>query len=138
MKTYTFHVSGTHCASCKIFIEDTLNEQIGIERVSVDLKQETVSIDTTLDESQHKLAEILTEKIQRNGYSLSVDKKPKRKIDDGVIWKAIPIGLAFLIVFFLLQKSGILNIGIGGVTTPTTSFIVGLIDSVSNCLSLFI
>lgn len=136
MKTYTFHVTGTHCASCKIFIEDTLNEQIGIERASVNLKQETVSIDTTLDESQHKLAEILTEKIQHNGYSLSVEKKAKEKIDDSVIWKAIPIGLAFLIVFFLLQKSGILNLGIGGQTTPVTSFIIGLIASVSSCLAI--
>ncbi len=136
MKTYTFHVSGTHCASCKIFIEDTLNEQIGIERASVDLKGETISVDTTLDESQHKLAEILTEKIQHNGYSLSVEKKAKEKIDDGVIWKAIPIGLAFLILFFLLQKSGILNLGIGGQTTPVTSFIIGLIASVSSCLAI--
>lgn len=134
MKTYTFHVSGTHCASCKIFIEDVLNEQIGIERASVDLKRETVSIDTTLDESQHKLAEILTEKIQHNGYSLSVKKKAEEKKDNGVIWQAVPIGLAFLALFFIVQKSGILNLGIGGQTTPVTSFIIGLIASVSSCL----
>ena len=70
MKTLTFHVAGTHCPSCKIFIEDILNEQIGIEQAQVDLKRETVSIGTTLDESQHKLAEILTEKIKHNGYYL--------------------------------------------------------------------
>lgn len=136
MKTYTLHVSGTHCASCKIFIENTLNEQIGIERASVDLKQETVSIDTTLNKSQLKLAEILTEKIQHNGYSLSVEKKIKETIANGVIWEAIAIGLAFLTVFFLLQKSGILNLGIGGQTTPVTSFIIGLIASVSSCLAI--
>lgn len=136
MKTYTFHVSGTHCASCKIFIEDTLNEQIGIDRASVDLKRETVSIDTTLDESQHKLAEILTEKIQHNGYSLSVEKKVEEKKDNGVIWQALPIGLAFLALFFFVQKSGILNLGIGGQTTPVTSFIIGLIASVSSCLAI--
>lgn len=136
MKTYTFHVSGTHCASCKIFIEDTLNEQIGIDRVHVDLKHETVSLDTTLEESQHKLAEILTEKIKHNGYSLSVEKKGKEKQNGDVIWKALPIGLGFLILFFLLQKSGILNLGIGGQTTPVTSFIIGLIASVSSCLAI--
>lgn len=136
MKTYTFHVSGTHCASCKIFIEDTLNEQIGIDRAIVDLKRETVSIDTTLDESQHKLAEILTEKIQHNGYSLSVEKKAEEKKDNGVIWQALPIGLAFLALFFFVQKSGILNLGIGGQTTPVTSFIIGLIASVSSCLAI--
>lgn len=136
MKTYTFHVSGTHCASCKIFIEDTLNEQIGIDRASVDLRRETVSIDTTLDESQHKLAEILTEKIRYNGYSLSVEKKAEEKKDNGVIWQALPIGLAFLALFFFVQKSGILNLGIGGQTTPVTSFIIGLIASVSSCLAI--
>ncbi|MEZ4156907.1 MAG: sulfite exporter TauE/SafE family protein [Candidatus Paceibacterota bacterium] len=136
MKTYTFYVSGTHCASCKIFIEDTLNEQIGTERVHVDLKNETVSLDTTLDESQHKLAEILTEKIKHNGYALSVEKKAKEKNDQGVIWQALPIGLGFLILFFLLQKSGILNLGLSGEISPVTSFIIGLIASVSSCLAI--
>lgn len=135
-KTYTFHVSGTHCASCKIFIEDTLNEQIGIERASVDLKNETVSFDTTLNESQHKLAEMLTEKIKHNGYTLSVEKKAKEKNNQGVIWQALPIGLGFLILFFLLQKSGILNLGLGGEISPVTSFIIGLIASVSSCLAI--
>ena len=136
MKTHTFHVSGTHCPSCKIFIEDTLNEQTGIERADVDLQKEIVLISTTLDESPHTLAKILTEKIQRNGYSLSVEKKAKEKKDNGVIWQALPIGLAFLALFFIVQKSGILNLGIGGQTTPVTSFIIGLIASVSSCLAI--
>lgn len=135
-KTYTFHVSGTHCASCKIFIEDTLNEQLGIEHANVDLKNETVSLETTLDESQHKLAEMLTEKIKHNGYALSVEKKTKDRKDQGVIWQAVPIGLGFLILFFLLQKSGILNLGLGGEISPVTSFIIGLIASVSSCLAI--
>jgi sulfite exporter TauE/SafE/copper chaperone CopZ len=133
---YTFHVSGTHCASCKIFIEDTLNEQIGIDHANVNLKHETVSFDTTLDDSQHRLAEILTEKIKHNGYSLSVDKKVRERKDNGVIWQALPIGLAFIALFFIVQKSGILNFGLGGTVTPVTSFIIGLVASVSSCLAI--
>ena len=136
MKTLTFHVAGTHCPSCKIFIEDILNEQIGIEQAQVDLKHEAVSIETTLDESQHKLAEILTEKIKHNGYSLSVEKQLRVKKDNGVIWQALPIGLAFLALFFIVQKSGILNFGLGGTVTPVTSFIIGLVASVSSCLAV--
>ncbi len=136
MKTYTFHVSGTHCASCKIFIEDTLNEQLGIEHASVDLKNETVTLGATLDESQHKLAEMLTETIKYNGYTLSVEKKVKERSDYGVIWQALPIGLLFLVLFFLLQKSGILNLGLGGEVSPITSFIIGVIASVSSCLAI--
>lgn len=136
MKTITLHVSGTHCASCKILIEDILNEQIGIERANVSLKQETVSFETNLDDSQHKLAEVLTEKVKHNGYSFSIEKKLKEKKDSGVIWQALPIGLVFLALFFILQKSGILNFGIGGTATPITSFVIGLIASVSSCLAV--
>ena len=136
MKTLTFHVSGTHCASCKILIEDVLNEHMGIENAYVNLKQETVSFDTSLDDSQQKLAEVLTEKIKHNGYSLSVEKKAREKKDTGVIWQALPIGLALLALFFIVQKSGILNFGLGGTVTPVTSFIIGLIASVSSCLAV--
>ncbi len=135
-KTYIFHVSGTHCPSCKIFIEDALSEQVGIEHANVDLKQETVSISTTLDESQYRLAEMLTEKIRHNGYSLSVEKKVNEKKDTGVIWQALPIGLAFLALFFIVQKSGMLNFGLGGTVTPVTGFIIGLVASVSSCLAV--
>lgn len=136
MKTFTFHVTGTHCASCKILIEDILNEQIGIQNTHVDLKNEIISVETELNNNKHELAELLTEKIKRNGYTLSVEKITKEDKNNGVIWQAIPIGLAFLVLFFILQKSGILNLGIGGTTTPATSFIIGLIASVSTCLAV--
>lgn len=136
MKTHTLHVSGTHCASCKILIEDILNEQEFIQSTRVNLKKEIVEIETDSDQSPEKLAEILTDRIKPNGYALSVEKTAKEKQGDDVIWKALPIGLGILILFFLLQKSGILNLGIGGQTTPITSFVIGLIASVSSCLAI--
>lgn len=133
---YTFHVSGTHCASCKILIEDVLGEEQDIKNVEVNLKRETVSIETDSEKSIEELASLLTSKIKGNGYALSVEKIEKEKGNNDVLWQAIPIGLVFLVLFFLLQKSGILNFGIGGKTTPTTSFIIGLIASVSSCLAI--
>ncbi len=136
MKTYTFHVTGTHCASCKILIEDVLNDQPFINKSHVNLKRETVTVETESGQSAEEMAQLLTTKIKPNGYTLSVEKVIQEKKSDDVIWKAIPIGLAFLILFFLLQKSGILNLGIGSQTTPATSFIIGLIASVSSCLAI--
>ncbi|OGY16882.1 MAG: hypothetical protein A2785_03915 [Candidatus Chisholmbacteria bacterium RIFCSPHIGHO2_01_FULL_49_18] len=136
MKTYTFHVTGTHCASCKILIEDVLSEQDFIQKAEVDLKKETVEIETDSEKTPEELAELLTSKVKPNGYTLSVEKITEEKKSDDVIWKAIPIGLVFLVLFFILQKSGILNLGIGGKTTPVTSFIIGLIASVSTCLAI--
>lgn len=145
MNKYTFHVTGTHCASCKILIEDILGEQDFIKNSKVDLKRETLEVDTDSNLNSEELADVLTEKLKKNGYTVSVDRFDKlttRKSNGslpaqaGVIWKAIPIGLVFLIFFFLLQKSGILNFGIGGKATPVTSFIIGLIASVSSCLAI--
>lgn len=136
MKTYTFHVSGTHCASCKILIEDVLNDQDYISSAQVDLKNQTLHIETVSEKSPEELADLLTEKIRPNGYTVSVEKVLIEKQKDDVIWKALPIGLVFLILFFVLQKSGLLNLGIGGTTTPATSFIIGLIASVSSCLAV--
>lgn len=136
MNTHTFHISGTHCASCKILIEDVLKEQDSILEVDVDLKKETLQIKTNTNQNKEGLAKFLTSKIKSNGYTVSIEKKEKEKPSNDVIWKALPIGIAFLVLFFLLQKSGVLNIGIGGQITPTTSFIIGLIASVSSCLAI--
>lgn len=136
MNKIVLHVSGTHCASCKILIEDILNEQVGIKNTSVDLKNEMVSFETNLTEDINQLAERLTQKTKQNGYTFSVEKKQKVSKDEGVIWQALPIGLAFLALFFILQKSGLLNIGLGGRTTLLTSFVIGLIASVSSCLAV--
>lgn len=136
MKKYTFHVSGTHCASCKVLLEDILGEQSFVKNVNVNLKKEIVDIETDSDKNVEELAEILTNLVNKNGYTLSVEKKFEEEANNGVIWQALPIGLLFLVLFFLLQKSGILNLGLGGQTTPTTSFIIGLIASVSSCLAI--
>lgn len=136
MKKYTFYVSGTHCASCKILIEDILSEQDFVKNSHVNLKKEIVEIETDSDQSAEELAIILTSKTKANGYTLSVEKLIPEKKDDDLIWKALPIGLIFLAFFFLLQKSGILNLGIGGKTTPQAGFLIGLIASVSSCLAI--
>jgi sulfite exporter TauE/SafE/copper chaperone CopZ len=136
MKTLTYHVSGTHCASCKIRIEGALRQDPDIIKVHVDIKKETIQIETTIEKNTKEFALRLSEKIKPYGYTLSVEKINVEKKQDDIIWKAIPLGLLFLILFFLLQKSGILNIGLGGKTNPATSFLVGLIASVSSCLAV--
>lgn len=136
MKPIRLYVQGTHCNSCRMFIEETLNTQNGIKNAKVNLQTETVTFLTNSTDNEATLATRLTEKVSKNGYSLSAVKKVKEQQADGLIWQALPIGLAFLALFFILQKSGVLNFGIGGTTTPVTSFIIGLIASVSSCLAV--
>src|ERR1035437_744891 len=135
MKKYKLHISGTHCASCKILVEDILREQDFVKSAQVNLRKETVDIEIFDNREADEVARELTNKIKPNGYTLSVEKVVEES-DNDLLWQAIPIGLVFLALFFMLQRSGILNFGIGGKTTPTTSFIIGLIASVSSCLAI--
>lgn len=136
MEKYTLHVSGTHCPSCKILLEDILNGEDFITSAKVNLKKETVELETNTNKNTEEIINILNSKIKPNGYTLSVEKITKEKENNDVLWTAIPIGIVFLALFFILQKSGILNIGIGGSTTPATSFIIGIIASLSSCLAI--
>lgn len=136
MKTYTYHVSGTHCASCKILIEDILSEQDFVAKSSVDIKKEIVEVEINSEKSQKEIADMLSHLLKEHGYVLSLEKKEEEKNNFSDIWKALPIGIIFLILFFTLQKSGILNFGIGGGTTPTTSFLIGIVASLSSCLAI--
>ncbi len=136
MNKYTFHVSGTHCASCKILIEDVLGEQSFIKNSKVDLKKETVEVETNSEQSVEELAEMLSSKIKSHGYTLSVEKTTKEDKNHEVLWQAVPLGLGFLVLFFVLQKSGLLNFVIDGKTTPLVSFVIGLVASVSSCLAI--
>ncbi len=87
MKTYTFHVSGTHCASCKILIEDILNEQNFIKKSKVDLSKETLEIETDSEDEPNVLASLLSDKIKSHGYTISTEKITISK-ENGVIWQA--------------------------------------------------
>ena len=134
MNKHIFHISGTHCASCKLMIEDSLNENPFEQKAVVDIKNEILSIETTSTENKLTVMKSINEKISINGYLLSTEKIIEK--EDSSLWIAIPIGIVVLFLFFLLQKSGLLNIGIGGAVTPVSSFIIGLIASVSSCLAI--
>lgn len=135
MHHYLLHVRGTHCNACKILIEDTLGGQSEIEKVHVDLKHETVAVDTT---SQQPIAELVgrwTKLIEAHKYHLSLEKETEKKDFKSAVY-ALPLGLMVLGLFILLQKSGIVNLGFEGGLSPATVFFIGVVASLSSCLAV--
>jgi sulfite exporter TauE/SafE len=135
MPTYTFHVTGTHCASCKILIEDMLNGDAGVSRVSVDLAHETVTVDTALPEDPAALATRWSTLLEPHHYRLSMEKMAQATHGLPTAL-AFPIGLGILGGFLFLQRSGILNIGFGGEVTPWVALGIGVVASLSSCLAV--
>ncbi len=134
MNKYKIHVSGTHCASCKILIEDILGEQDFVKNAVVNLKKEILEVES--ERGAEELVGILNEKIKPHKYMFSLEKTINFTEGADVIWQALPVGLGVLALFFFLQKSGVLNIGLSSGATITSSFLVGLIASVSTCLAI--
>ncbi|MFA6079937.1 MAG: sulfite exporter TauE/SafE family protein [Candidatus Gracilibacteria bacterium] len=135
MKTHTYHIKGLHCPSCKILIEDIVQEQEGIVG-QVHIKKQTLTCDCKNDETIEENMARLSPLLSEHGYELSQEKQEESSENNGLIWQALPIGLVILALFFALQKSGILNFSVNGSITPTTSFIIGLIASISSCLAI--
>lgn len=136
MPTTTLYVTGTHCASCKILIEDTLKSQKHVHGVRVDLQNKTVDIDTDTADDATALAVRLRGMLQPHGYDLSAHTPVSQPSRTTIGWPAVLVGLGVLLAFYALQTSGILNVGFGSEVTPVTSMMIGLLASVSSCLAV--
>ena len=136
MKTYKFHVTGMHCPSCKVLTESELADVAGVSKVKTSLKNNSVEITGNFGEKNpEKIAEDLTQVLKPHGYSLSLEKQTQTiKWSDFKI--AIPVALAFVTLFIILQKLGLVNLIGGSKVTYGTAFTVGIVASLSSCMAV--
>ncbi len=135
MKNHTLYVQGTHCSACKILIEDIVSEHKGVKNVCVDLKKETVHIETEHEVNAHELAKELGKLLAPNKYNISTEKIEEEK-NMKALALAVPLGFLLLALFLFLQKIGVVSIGLEGEVTPFTPLLIGIIASFSTCLAV--
>src|SRR3989344_1734943 len=136
LKKYTFHVNGMHCNSCVILTESELKEVSGVSYVKASLKNLSVEVAGDFnDKEPGNVAQELSEVLKPYGYTLSLEKQ-----NHSAGWSdfriAIPIALAFIAFFIILQKLGIVNLINASKVSYGTAFIIGLIASVSTCMAI--
>ncbi len=133
-KAYKFHVSGMHCSACEILTESELKEHSKVLAVKSSLKTHTVEICGDFDDmSPSDIAKELTSILSQ--HSLSTEAQ-KREINWKEFTIAIPISVAFITLFLLLQKFGIVNLINTSSVTYGTAFVVGIIASLSTCMAV--
>ncbi len=135
-QTYTFHVSGMHCKACILMTESELKDVPEVADARSSLKTHSVVVTGDFgDKPQEQIAEELSQVLTKHGYSLSVDRQAQARN-----WRdfriAIPIALAFAVLFVLLQKAGIVNLVDTTSLSYGTIFVVGLIASLSTCMAV--
>lgn len=135
-KKLQFHVHGMHCNSCVILTESELSEVSYITHAKTSLKTRTVELLGDFgNKSKEEIAQELTEVLRPHGYSLSLEAEKKaRNLADFTV--AVPVAIAFIALFLLLQKTGLIHLGGFGKVTYGTAFVVGIIASLSTCMAV--
>lgn len=136
MKTYTFHVRGMHCNACVILTESELNDIPEVSKAKSSLATHTVEVTGDFgDKEPEHIAMDLNEVLKPHGYILSLEKqKHSAKWTDFRI--ALPIAGAFIALFIILQKVGIVNLITSSEVGYGTAFVIGFIASVSTCMAV--
>lgn len=138
---YKFNIHGMHCNACVILTESELGDLPNVSHVKSNIKDHTVEIIGDFgDRSLEQIAEILTIPLRSHGYTVSVHGINTNKQFKEKKWSdfkiAVPIALAFVALFVLLQKMGIVNLVNTGSVTYGTAFFIGIIASLSTCMAV--
>ncbi len=133
---YTFHIHGIHCNACVLMTESELGELSNISFVKASLKNHSVEVSGNFgDKTPEQIAEELTAPLKPHGYTVSIEKRVVQK--NWADFKiAVPIALGFAVLFFGLQKIGLINLVGGGNVTYGTAFVIGIIASLSTCMAV--
>lgn len=131
------HVNGMHCAACELVIEKKLKKVQGVSFVDAKLASHTVEIKGELKGSPEELAEEFTRLVEKDGYTITVEKHHvKRQINWNEFMYAVPIAFVIIILFILLQKTGLVNIISAESVNLPAAFLIGLVASVSSCAAV--
>lgn len=136
MKTHTFHVKGMHCKACIYMTESELTELAHVTHATSSLANHTVEVTGDFgDLTPQEIADELTVVLVPRGYSLHLERQVQKPM-----WSeftiAIPVVIAFAVLFLVLQKVGLVNLVGGGEVTYGTAFVVGIIASLSTCMAV--
>lgn len=135
MRSHVLHITGMHCKACPMLVESELLEHAHITSAKASLKSRTVEVTGSLPEDVGDVIDLLEPLVKPHGYSLSAEQ-PYRAVAWRQFLIAVPVAAAFLALFVLLQKIGIVNlVNVKSVTYPT-AFIVGIIASLSTCMAV--
>jgi len=136
LKKYQFYICGMHCKACVVLTESELMDHPKIEIAKSDLGNNSVEIQGNFGGmSDAEIATELSSLLEKHGYKVVLEM-PKKEVKWGEFLYALPIALAFVGIFLLLQKAGIVNLVNTSEVGYGTAFMVGIIASLSTCMAL--
>ncbi len=125
-----------HCNACVALTESELNDVPEVSYAKSSLAKHSVEVTGDFgDKKPEHIARDLNEVLKPHGYILSLEKQ-KHKVKWSDFNLALPYALAFIALFIILQKLGIVNLVTSSDVSYGTAFVIGLIASVSTCMAV--
>ena len=119
-----------------VLIESELGAIPEISRVKASLGHLNVEVTGDFgDKTPEHIAKDLSVVMEPHGYTLSLERR-KSQVKWSDFRLALPIAGAFIALFIVLQKLGIVNLVTASDVGYGTVFIIGLVASVSTCMAV--
>lgn len=142
----TFCVTGTHCRSCELLIENEIKKLPGVKSVAASSTNGTVKIEYQKSKPD---IDVLNKIFKENSYKFSEINKvnisppfsrgeSKGGLDQkGDLFSSIFIVGLLLLIFFFIQKTGIFaSFNVSAASFPPAFFLFGLLAGFSTCAAL--
>lgn len=131
-----FFVHGMYCNSCVALTELELGDIPGVEVVSANLAEKTVTVKGSFSgRTTAEVAALLNAAVSRFGYSIALEPEKSRiRWADFLI--AAPVAVAFILFYLLLQKAGIVRLVRADAMSYLTAFLIGVVASLSTCMAV--
>ncbi len=137
MYKMTVPISGMHCRSCEILMEEKLSEISKIKKIKADCKKGTAEI---FFESQKPNMEEVKKAIEAIGYKLgTAEKKPLLSRNVGDYKDLMMAGVVLFVLYILAKGVGLTDINVGAGSNPSSLgvvFLVGITAGISTCMAL--
>lgn len=130
-----FNVEGMHCAACELVIEKKFSKYKGIKKVDAVLSEGKVHVEFEGDQDILKVQKELSALIETDGYKL-VDVRSDNKINWVQLTKAFAIATIIVLIFIIIQMSGIVNLFEAKDLSYPMIFLIGIVASLSSCMAV--
>lgn len=130
-----FEVEGMHCAACELVIEKKFSKHKGVKKVDAVLNQNKVYLELENGLNSLEIRQELSSLIEPDGYKL-VDVRNKRNVNYKELGLGFLIASAIVMLFFLIQKTGIIDLASDANVTLPFVFLVGVVASLSTCMAV--
>jgi sulfite exporter TauE/SafE/copper chaperone CopZ len=137
MKKHILHIEKMHCQSCVILTETELQLHPAVKSVKANLHLKQVEVSGDFgDKTPEEIAKELSPLLEKFDYQITAntEAKPTRQWAD--FKQAGLFASIFIIIFLLLQKTGIINLVNSSSINLSTAFIIGIIASLSTCMAV--